>query len=65
MNDVPFCDVCEKREATSVSGGIYRCEYCEEAHERLAARDPRDADPELDQDRDHADQVVSGYDEAA
>jgi ribosomal protein L37AE/L43A len=48
-SDVPICDICSRREATSVEGGVYRCEYCQTAHQKLAKLDPRDADPEDDE----------------
>lgn len=44
--DIPWCDVCESREATSLEGGVYRCGFCEAKHLRLATHDPRDADPD-------------------
>ena len=47
--DIPWCDVCESREAVSLEGGVYRCEPCETRHLSLAARDPRDADPETEE----------------
>ncbi len=38
-DDLPRCDICEKRDATSIDDGIYRCEQCEVAHERLEHRE--------------------------
>jgi ribosomal protein L37AE/L43A len=38
-NDIPICDVCTKREATSIEDGIYRCEECERAHLALDAKE--------------------------
>lgn len=59
-NDIPICDVCEKREATSVEDGIYRCEPCETAHQELNAREAAADDDEPADDGG----VVADYDAA-
>lgn len=78
--DIPYCDICEQREATSCEDGVYRCEYCETAHQRhdaaeealgvaqarshLAVADPDFDEPEPSE-ADEAESVVDNFDSAA
>ncbi len=38
-NDIPACDICVTNDATSREDGIYRCEFCERVHQRLARQE--------------------------